>query len=704
KEEDPQQRLNYQLHLAELYKDQKDLKSSLSSYKKALYLQNTIECKEKCSENTTRLRKYVLDWHKAEKRQPSQALISAYEQYLEFFPNEVDMALWRFDILKANKSWSKAISAIDRIVEVYEKGLASKGRNNKSPLPDIENILLMQVEIAEMSRNENLMKDSYVMYLTKSKKLSKKIDISYQLAHLSYKNKEYKKASEEFKAIVFMPEAVNSHIRIKAADLALDTIVLLKDDKLLEDWALEFSKAIPTKAIEYKSIARKSIFNQTSQLVSNSHDEAWATLNRIDLSNANEDEKLLYFKNKLVLAEKLHKYTEARDAVSSLLQFKNLSKKDYQWVLSRQAWLAEMALDFSTALKVTQKINLEPYVPKAKNLKLALFAELSGENADTYYKKYIVSSQDKDQQVAVALKLVESSQDALLSLDKYKKYLINKPDLYTSKVVEYLAYKTSVEQKFSTSWFNKLSKDKNLNTTPSFIFMWKHNFILDTQELVSKIESHRINTQTQKKLANSLNYRIQLLDKLEKSFNDSVSKGDWTAQLYSLHHLARQSQKLYDELLSLPLPEGLTPEQQMQYMQLLSQQAAPFHLKAQELAKKEPEFWKSENVISDLEARYKDSLKVLRPFIKNELNVLYSIASDEIKMQLTPILEYTFPEKVQPNLVELERARDQVRNQPLDIVNLDNLIELEKKIDNKNMVSYLMNRRQQIQELKGEKQ
>ena len=693
--------------MAQLYKDQKDIKSSLNSFKKALFLQKTAECIENCEENKTRLRKYVLDWHAAEKRSPSQSLITAYEYYIQSYPYEVDMALWRIDILRMNKSWSKSIDAVKAIVKVYQAKKQTKGKNNQAKLPNLENVLLMQVEIAELSQNDNLKKEAYENYLANSEDQTKKVAISYQLAHMSYENKDYLQAANAFKSIVSMPEAVKSPLRLQAADLALDALVILKNESLLEKWSAEFAQALPSKNKEYATIARKSVFNQTrGQLVQNtdSLQEAWSTLSRIDLKGASEEEQRLYYRNRLVLAEKLHKYPEAREAVHRLLQFKSLSTKDRQWVLSRQAWLAELALDFGTALKVTQKINMKPYVPKAKNLKLALLAELSGNDANNYYQKYIRKSQDKEQQTAVALKLVGSSKDALKTLKKYKKHLINKPEIYSSKLVEFLAAKTAVEDKFSAKWIKAMAKDKALVKTPAYIFAWRHNFIKDTQKQVAKMESHQIDPKTQRKLSRSLNSRVKQLERLEKAFNRAVSSGDWMAQLFTLHHLSKQSQRLYEELLSLPMPEGLPGEQQMQYMQLLSQQAAPYRLKAQELAKKEPDFWQAEKLMDELENKYKSSKVVLRPFVKRELQVLSGLAPEEFKLKIEELKSFEFPQKQFPSLAELERARDRVREQPLDIVSLDELIELEKKSENTNMVNYLTSRRQQIQELKGSTQ
>ncbi|MCB9027411.1 MAG: tetratricopeptide repeat protein [Bdellovibrionaceae bacterium] len=707
KEENPTERLNYRLHLAQLYKDQKDIKSSLDSFQKALQLQKTLACEnDSCDEVMTRLRKYVLDWHTEEKNRPSPSLLNAYTYYIESFPNEVDMGFWQIEALKVNQAWLKAIEEIQRIQRVYHSQKQTKGKNNLDKLPDFENVLLMQVEIAELSKMENLKNISYQNYLANSKAMTKKLAIKYQLAHLKYKNKEYLSAAKDFKELALMEDSDDSNIKIQSADLALDALVILKDDKEIEQWSNEFAKSFPEKKQYFLSISRKSVFNQATQLAQTEAGilKSWDTLKRVDLDGASPEEKRLYYRNRLILAEKLNHYTEARAAVNELLQMKDLSVQDQQWALSRQVWLAELALDFGAALKATHKLNMKPYVPESKDLKLAFFAELSGNDALPYYQNYMRQSKDEDQQLAVALKLIENSSDPIGTLKKYKKYFKNNPETYSSLFIEYLASKISVDKSFPVSEMKHLESDKSLVKTPAYLFAWKHNFLNNLSLKIEKLASHQLDASHQNQLTKSLKERVRRLDELEQLANHSIQVGEWSSQLYTIHHLAIQTHRFYEELLALPMPEGLTEEEQMQYMQLLSQQAAPYKMKYEALLSKESGFWSVENLIEKLKQKYQDAKIPLRPFIKRELQILSKLAPENIKIELAAIINYDFPKKEVPVFAELESARDKVRKNPMDVLILDSLIELEKRSNNKNMVNYLISRRQQINDLKGNTQ
>ena len=704
KEIKPQERLHHHLQLAQLYKNQNDITKSLENFSKALSLQQSTNCAdETCSEVFTRLRKYVIDWHALEKEQPTPALLSAYDNYIKYFPNEMDMALWQVEAFKQLKAWPQALKSMQRMQAVYKAGHQVKGKNNAQDFPDFENLLLMQVEIGEMSQEDLLKREAYNNYLVHSQKKTQNLAIQYQLAHLKYKNKEYLEAAEQFREIVNSLPIQDKKIQLQAADLALDSLVILKQESLLESWASEFAKVMPEKEQEYLAIARKALINQASFLAkqSSSLPQAWETLQRANVNNATTEDKVLYFKNRLILAEKLKFYAEARLAVQELLNLKSLSPEDRQWALSRQVWLSELALDFTTALKATKKINLKPYVPEAKDLKLALFSELSGQDAAPFYKSYLKQTRDKEQQAAIALKIAEASSEPLKTLESLKKYFDLNPELYANKIIEWLSLSLGPEQAFPSYWIKQFEKDKQLSKTKAYLFVWQHNFTLENKELISKLATHQFDLRNEKQMNYTLKQRLQLLEKLEGQAAMAIDKGAWFPQVYALHHLAKESQRFYTELLSLPMPEGLNDEQQMQYMQLLSQQAAPYKLKAEDVRAKEKNFWSAPNLVESLKQKYVKASEPLRPMLRMEIEMAAELAPDSLRSSLVEVASHSSPAPRLPTLAELEQAREMVRKDPLNESSLDLLIDLERRAENMKMVSYLTGRRQQLQDLKG---
>ena len=294
-------------------------------------------------------------------------------------------------------------------------------------VPSLEQLLLTRVALAEKMKKDSLLEGAYSAYLKESKDKTKYGEVFYQKVYRFYKKGDYKASAKGFRKLALMNLEVESKSSLgfkrKAADLALDSLVLLKDDLRLEKWAREFSQLFPLREKEYRIMVRKSLFNQAAQLASGRKKDlkkSWGLLSRVELDGASEAETLDYYRNKLVLAEKLKRFSEAREVAQTLLSMKNLSEKDRQFALGRKAWLAEIFFDFEEAIEATENLNVKGLRPAQKILKLAMFAELSGRDATPYYRRYLGVVRNRDRARVVALKLVESSDTPLEELLKQR--------------------------------------------------------------------------------------------------------------------------------------------------------------------------------------------------------------------------------------------------------------------------------------------
>ena len=136
--------------------------------------------------------------------------------------------------------------------------------------------------------------------------------------------------------------ARDKKIKQQAADLALDTLVLLKQDELVEKWSGEFSQifAQEKSVQEYRKIQRKSLFNQVAKLDGGKNQKdrlkAWQVLLRMNLSDATDQEKRDYYRNKLILAEKLTRFIDARESADKYLSLNGLSEEERQFAFAAQ--------------------------------------------------------------------------------------------------------------------------------------------------------------------------------------------------------------------------------------------------------------------------------------------------------------------------------------------------------------------------------
>jgi hypothetical protein len=137
------------------------------------------------------------------------------------------------------------------------------------------------------------------------------------------------------------------------------------------------------------------------------------------------------------------------------------------------------------------------------------------------------------------------------------------------------------------------------------------------------------------------------------------------------------------------MPTGLTPEEEQQYMQILSQQAMPYQTKAAEAKTKVGQFWGDSNWQEGLTNSWRQ--QDLRKLINVEVAALKEIAPTEQVAKLDTFKEETVL-KERPSVQEIQAARQKVFDNPMDKTALEGLLQLERKSDNLAMSAYLANR------------
>ncbi len=703
----PKKRMEGLILLSNMLRETGQKEQSIQDYKMALRLWPSItECKTNledpnCKEFKSRLRKYILDWNRQEKKNPSEELYSAYKEYLKFFGDQRDMNVWAAQVARKHSKYDDSIAYYQAGAKLARMELEeAKELKKQKELRDlIETLLLSQIEVAELSKNKALLVRVYDHYLETSPNKKKVVEVRYQKARLYYDEEDYQKAAPALREIALL-ESGPQNVKQQAAELALDALVILKDDTRLENWAVEFAGRFPTKAAEFNKIARTSILNQAAQLASQTKASAdttatatpatqtgdlaaWETLQRMNLQGASVDERISYLKNKLVLAERLKKFGVARRTVGELLAIKTLKPEDREYALTRKAWLAEMVLDFDTALTVTKALKLKEMTPAARQLRLAMFADLSGKNAEPFLKTFLKIEKEGEKALATVTRLVRESKTPEKTLKSYRKVLSKNPKLYSQMVLEIYAKDPQIKK--AKVWL----KDPLLKGTVTEVIMKRHIFGSRFEGQAKKLQAHKLDDRSQNRMARSLKRRLQLIEKFEKLVGEAVAMGDWTSQILALNVLADESERFYNEILSLPIPEGLTPEQQQEYMGLLSQQAAPHQLKANDVRAKLNEFWTNTAAIDQKIKDVEESSGDIRALAQGDLERVVGLAPDEVKTRFQAAIDMKDPVKQTPDLKLLETARQNVRENPESYSHINSLVELEKQMGNGAMVSYL---------------
>lgn len=699
----PRAKVEGYIRLAQLEMEQKEPKAAGQDFDLAMNLWPSAigaAADDEAKELKARLRKLVLDWNRLEKKNPSDELAASYRTYTKIFPAEADITVWTAQVLRERKEYGDAVSYYQKGAELYSRQLQAGAAADakKTALEGLENSLLGAIETAELSKQQTLLLAAYDSYLAFSVDKKREIEVVYQKANIAYEKGDHASASEQMRAIAFMtaaksPDALK--VRRQAADLALDSLVILKDDEKIEKWAKDFAGLFPTEAADYAKVARKSVLTQSSALASGGQtdfEKAWAVLNRFDLTSTTVEDKVAYLKNRLILAEKTSRYAEARDAADQLAKSPQASAEDRQFALSRKAWLSELVLDFDGALVATEQIKPTADVPEDQRLlKLAMYADLANKDSKPYLAKYLGVSKDEDKQLTISSQLVRDSKEPAKELEKHKTTLLKKPELYAQLALE-IAAKTN-----SVSYAKQTLAIKAVPATAAGRLLSRMVILAETESLRPKFAAHKIDGSTQKKLAVTLKARIAMIEGLEKVAGGAVESGDWTTQLVVLDFLSKEAERFYSEILSLPIPAGLTGDDEQQYLALLSQQAAPYQVKSQDVKKKVDEFWGNTTAVAALEKSLVGSTGALRALVVDELKTLAAIAPTDVKTQLDALAARPEADsKIKPQLVQIETAKQAVRQSPMSRDHLEALLGLERQAGRVAMVNYLEGRIQSL--------
>lgn len=711
KQSDPKARLEAQVRIAQLNFDLKNTPAAASSYDLALSLWTAATCTATtCDDAAKGLRQFIISWNRLENAHPSSGLITAYQNYLKVFPEDEDILIWGAQAaLLVNQTDVSSQNTQQAAHWINQANLLIAAKYNilkdqdqlKSTAQKLEKNLLLGIEIAEKSKDENLLQAAQNQYLELSVLKNKIFDVQYQKAYAIYQKADYVNAAELLKKLALNIDG-QQQVRLQAADLSLDALALLKDDARIQKWSGEFASIFPEKKIEFHHMQQKSILTQTAKLAESSTDQALTVLATFDSAKAAPADIKVALKNKILLYEKISKISEARVAVEDLLRDTTLTAEEQEFALGRKLWFAELELDFVTALKSAEQMKLHSLSQDERILKLAFYSELAEMNPSYYYGQFLKFSNDESKKALIATQLIKTSKAPAKDFEVYKVYLKKNSELLARAALD--VYASTLDPMFLEKILNELSFKGKLNQektvqsgsyskSDAIVMIQKILFLRELRNIKRQLET-TIDTKNQKTIATSLKARVKLLQKLDDLANRAIALGDWTAQLLSLSLVAKENSRFYQEALALPMPPGLTPEQENEYLTLISHQVAPNQTAATMAETKAKEFWSQPNSLESFKT-YSALNPQWNKFITEEIQALSDEAPESQKtvwkIAATSMMT-TEKSSTPPSFIELETARTHLKKNPFSVQAIENVLTLEKKSNRTRMVEYLEGR------------
>lgn len=627
-----------------------------------------------CLETQKRNRGLILNWHKTENVKPSKELVAAYQEFYKIHPSDLEMGEWLATIL--DKTGESALSR-----QLY-LSLALKHED-----PDArERLLLLALDSVEKSNDVELKQEGRKFYLTHSLNQTQVWPVTYQVNKYYYDIKNFAEAQSRLKTFVETDSAPQD-LRLLSAHLHLDVLAEQHLDQDVVNVASSYSKLFPQNRSEFVRIQNKAVLNLVAKI---GVSDALAALDNLDnslsVNDLSTEEMALYLKNKVVLLTQLKRLAEARQALVQFAILKSISKDDQKWAKVQRLALAEAAFDFEEALVALKDL---PNETSEYYLKMALFADVTKkESSEPHLIKAFQLATEPGIKKALFFDLLVRVSKPAAWIESNLTWLqsVDSDSVGRAFVIAHNLSKEGANLKRGFAVTDRSSAWSQL--------IWRYQFLSDFVKQRDQVAAHKLESSHDKLLQKSIKKRVALLNQLEKSSALAIEQKDWAAQLIVLSAVSQENSRFYEELMSLAIPEGLTEDEVNQYMTLLSQQASPFQKKAALVSEKVQELWAKEN----WDKEYKEVL-VSRPetqkLLSFELKILQSLTKDEdaqslVASILSTIIGSQSESSPDEQLVsELEKARQEVKQDPFDFKKQVKLIDLERSVGNPRLADYL---------------
>lgn len=692
--------LEIQIRLAQLHFDLGQKNQAVTEYQKATQIWKTQGCsqEEECNELRIRLRNFVTTWNRLEKKNPSPQLLQVYQSYGDVFPKDVEMHFWAGQIGQTKQQFEDAVRSFAKAADLAQAELKSGKSHLDQPTLQrlLAGSLLGEVEAAESTKKLPIKIAAYNHYLALLPQGARAADIRYQIAHTLYEDGQHREAAEQFRRLAVDARLSNPKLGEKSADLALDSLVILKDDQNLERWSLEFAGYYSNRRLEYLRIARKSSINQSALVINNSKssktDQARALdrLSSVNLAGASDAERASYYRNQMILAVRTRNLEKVRGSAEQLLKIKSVSAGDRDEALKNLIWVAELNLDFGTAYRLTRDELAAGKQARnhALDLRLAMLAELAGRDPSPHFFQYLEKTNSLQQANLVRIQLIRRSRQPWRELDKHLSQLKRTPALLAQIALEAQARQKNLRR------LEQIVRVPGVENTPSGQVMARQLAYRTLDQRAQSVSRHQLDRRSDSRLQKSIRQRMTALAQLEALAADAIRARDWTMQALTLKVLATENRRFYRDLLALPAPKGLNKKQREEYQSILAHQADPYIRMARDYDGRVNDLWNQSDAAARLERDFKDGRRELRPLVQSEAARLASAApTANLAVRLKKLAQASTPN---PDAQEIRELKADLQRDPFNQSLLLELKSLEEKRGSDTMVAFLDSRLEQL--------
>ncbi len=699
----PIEKLEVQTRVAKIFYDMNKLDLAANAYVKAMGFWAQHGCSgdaDLCGELKTRLKGMVTAWNKAQKKKPTANLFTVYVAYTNVFQDDVEMIHWaavvgrelnkhRDTTVLFHRAAAGAFAELQKPAEKRTLGLKEDQLKNI-----LEGSLLGEIEMAEASKDVKAKEAAYNYYLSINSSGDKAFEVRYQRAQLFYSTNRFQEAFSEFHYLASMPGKDNRDLKIKSADLALDSLVALKDDQNLQVRSLEYARFFPERKTEYLKISRKATMNIVATNLKNEksvdksdYKASLADLANVNMEGADDAEKIKFYKNKITIAQKALALDTVTATANRLLAVGKLSIEDREWAMAQKVWVAELQLNFLDAYRLTKQMDL-PHLSKSdKQLRLALLADLAGESARKHHEAYLALNPPVRAANLVRITLIKNAGSTWREFEKHQSKLKATPDLLAGISLEVFAKNRDLNKA------ERLLKTTSIGKYPAGQTIARQLELRDFAAFDRKISSHRIHGFSEAAMQKTLKERLKLIATSDKNAQSAFRKHDWTLQVLTLSQLARENRRMYQDILSLPVPRRLNAADKAKYQALIKKQSEPYLARAEKIESELSDIWSNSNSVQNLQTAFVTAPIEIQKLYREEIIPLAANAPSGAKNRLMNLLNTPYR---RPSQKDILLARRELQASPFDVSKAETLRALEAQNGRPSMVAYLDERIAQL--------
>lgn len=670
--------LKFALNYYDLDQQPKAL-SYLGKTVKALEDEKCDDCKKVIKD----FRAFLVNWNKKEKIEPSKNLMNAYGLYIEAAPDDFEVLIWAGQVAQAQNNSVRAYGFYDRAALVAHK---------LGKVKETESTSTVAMEVADSTGKVELREKSLNRYLELNPKGPKRNLVKYQLAYIEFNRKNYDDAASEFRALALNKTWSDTSLRIQAADLNLDALTILKQDKEIRANANIFSKEFKDKAVHFSEISRKTTMNILARLVTSPDSSRSEIRSEIEIlrgykiAHLSNNDKIAHNKNLILAAEKVGDVNTVATMSAALLRTPGVSASDEEFAKRSLLWVAELKLEFRQAYKIATSMKMTDQKGAQRHLRLGLLAELAGINPENHFNDYMRSGGSVRKSNELRVKLIRRSSNKWGKLESYVRQLRQTPDILASITLELHLVNPNPRK------VAQMLQVRGVSKTPEGFYLVKLRQREEYKQYRQSIANGRLDRRSDRALQRSMKNRIAALEQLKRRYQHALEVGDIPLQAMVLSTIETENRRFYRQIQAMPAPRGLRKNERIQYQALLDQQSKPFLTTADE-AKSNLEKTVANNgkAMSELEKALQSSDTLQRKLAANELRTLRPYMSGGQVSDFKEVLEDT-----RVSSREIENIRKEIRMNPLNTSVLKELRELEARRANGPLIAYLDERIQQL--------